>query len=133
MEIIQILSIVVSIAVLTLVLEAIRRRLLKERYALLWLFASGVLLIFSFWRQGLDVVAHVFGFYYPPAFLFLVGLGFLHLIALHFSVVISALTEKNKKLAQDLGIVREEVKRLKKGLQDRHNKIEEGRGTENKP
>jgi hypothetical protein len=91
--------------------------MLKERYALLWLFASASFLMLSFWRKLLDIVAHAFGFYYPPSFLFLAGFGFLHLIALHFSIVISRLSDKNKKLAQELGIIQERMKRMEEKVQ----------------
>lgn len=119
MDIIQILSIFAGLIILIFVIESIRRGILKERYALLWLIASLVFLTLSIWRGLLDIVAHAFGFYYPPSFLFLVGFGFLHLIALHFSIVISKLTEKNKKLAQELGIVKEEIKQIKSNIPNR--------------
>ena len=119
MEIVQILSIILSVSILLLVIESIRRGILKEKYALLWLFASVAILSMSIWRKLLHGIAYAFGFYYPPSFLFVVGLGFLHIIAIHFSIVISSLTDKNKKLAQELGIIQEEVKRLKDSIQER--------------
>ncbi len=118
MGLIQILSIAISISILILVIESIRRGILKEKYALLWLSASFVILALSIWRKLLDVVAFAFGFYYPPSFLFLIGLGFLHLMALHFSIVVSSFSDKNKKLAQELGILKEEIKQLKDSVQD---------------
>ncbi|MCK5512241.1 MAG: DUF2304 domain-containing protein [Thermodesulfovibrionia bacterium] len=117
MQLVQILSILISFTVLILVIEAIRRGLLKEKYALLWLFASIVIITLSVWRKLLDTVAFAFGFYYPPSFLFLIGLGFLLLIALHFSIIISTISERNKRLAQELGIVKTELKQIKRGVQ----------------
>ena len=117
MEIVQILSIILSVSILLLVIEAIRRGILKEKYALLWLFASIAILGMSIRRRLLDSLAYAFGFYYPPSFLFVIGLGFLHVIAIHFSIVISSLTDKNKKLAQELGIMQEEIKRLRDSMQ----------------
>ena len=114
MQFIQIISIAVSLIILITVIELIRRGVFKERYALLWLFSSIFLLLISFWRNLLHYLAGVFGFFYPPSFLFLVGLGFLLLISLHFSVVISNLSEKNKKLAQEYSIMKEELEQLKK-------------------
>ncbi len=96
MDILQILSITISLIILLSVLEFIRRGVFKEKYALLWLFASIVLILISFWRGLLDFFAGIFGFYYPPSFLFLLGLGFLLLITLHFSIVVSILSEKNE-------------------------------------
>jgi hypothetical protein len=112
MDILQILSITLSLVVLISVLELIRRGVFKEKYALLWLFASIVLLIISCLRELLDFTAGIFGFYYPPSFLFLLGLGFLLLITLHFTIVVSILSEKNKKLAQELGILKEKLEKI---------------------
>ncbi len=113
MQFIQIISITVSLIILFIVIELIRRGMFKEKYALLWLFFSILLLFISFWRNLLDYLAGIFGFYYPPSFLFLVGLGSLLLITLHFSVVISKHSEHNKKLAQEYSIMKEELKQLK--------------------
>jgi hypothetical protein len=114
MQLIQIVSITVSLTILIAVIEFIRRGAFKEKYALLWLFSSLVLLTISIWRSLLHKLAALFGFFYPPSFLFLLGLGFLLLITLHFSVVISNLTEKNKKLAQELSLIKDEIGQLKK-------------------
>ena len=113
MQLVQILSIAVSLIILISVIEFIRRGAFKEKYALLWLLASIVLLTISIWRNLLHYLAKIFGFFYPPSFLFLLGLGFLLLITLHFTVVISRLSEKNKKLAQELGLMKDEMEQLK--------------------
>ena len=112
MDVLKILSIVGSGTVLVLVVELIRRGRLKERYSLLWLFAGGVLLLFSSSRSILDYVSNMVGIYYPPSFLFLLAFLFLLLITLHFSVTISGLSEKNKRLAQELAILRQEMREL---------------------
>jgi hypothetical protein len=56
---------------LIVIVELIRRGQLKERYALLWLFAGIILLIFSLSRGLLEYVAALVGIYYPPSLLFL--------------------------------------------------------------
>jgi len=107
MDVIKILAIIGSAAVLITVVELIRKGWLKERYSLLWLFAGGILLLLSASRDLLEYVSHVVGIYYPPSFLFLLAFLFLLLISLHFSVVISGLSEKNKKLAQEIALLRQ--------------------------
>jgi hypothetical protein len=96
-------------SVLVVVIEMIRRGRLKERYSLLWLFASAILLILSVSRGLLEYVSFLVGIYYPPSFLFLLAFLFLLLITLHFSSVISGLSEKNKQLAQELALLRQEI------------------------
>jgi hypothetical protein len=110
MDLLKILAIVGSGTVLLLVIELIRRGRLKERYSLLWLFASGVLLVLSSSRDILKYISNVMGIYYPPSFLFLLAFLFLLLITLHFSVTISGLSEKNKRLAQELALLRQEMR-----------------------
>jgi hypothetical protein len=109
MDLIKIIAVLGSGSVLVVVIEMIRRGRLKEKYALLWLFASAILLVLSMSRGLLEYVSFLVGIYYPPSFLFLLAFLFLLLITLHFSSVISGLSEKNKQLAQELALLRQEI------------------------
>lgn len=111
MDIIQSVSTLVSLGLLLAIIELIRRNRLKEKYSLTWLFSSLVMLFFSLSRKSLEYVAILVGVYYPPSFIFVLGLFFLIIINVHFSMVISELFEKNKKLAQEIAIMKEEVKK----------------------
>ena len=113
MDIVKALAVVGSVTLLLLVFELIRRGRLKERYALLWLFSGVTLLLLSLYRGLLEFLARLVGIYYPPSLLFLIAFIFLLLITLHFSSVISGLAEKNKKLAQEVGLLRQAMDELK--------------------
>jgi hypothetical protein len=115
MDLLTVVAVVTSSAIIVVVAVLIRKGRLLERYAILWLLASLVLLVFSLWRGLLDIVAYFLGFYYPPAFLFLAGFVFLMLILLHFSIVISTLSKQNSDLAREVGLLRLELERLVKG------------------
>jgi hypothetical protein len=115
MDIVKVLAIAGNGMVLLAVIELIRRGRLKERYALLWLAASSVLLVLSVSRGLLEAIARLVGIFYPPSLLFIVAFVFLLLITLHFSAVISGISEKNKRLAQEIAILREEVAALRRG------------------
>ena len=110
---VQIVAIVVSIGLLGVVLELVRRRRLMERYALLWLACAVILLALSVWRNGLELFADAVGVAYAPSALFLVALGFILLLLLHFSLVISRLADQTKVLAQRLGLVQHELDELR--------------------
>jgi hypothetical protein len=107
MDLLNVVAMICSSAVFVFVIELIRRGRLKERYALLWLFASAVLIVFSSSRVVLEFVSRIVGIFYPPSFLFLLAFLFLLLITLHFSIVISGLSEKNKRLAQEIALLRQ--------------------------
>jgi len=82
-----------SFVLVLVVLELIRSRRLRERYALLWLVTGIALTILSAWREGLNTIAGWFGVRsYPPAVLFAVGLLFILAVLLHYSTVISRLS-----------------------------------------
>jgi hypothetical protein len=46
------------------------------------------------------------GIYYPPSFLFLIGMLFILLILIHFSITISKLYQMNKKIAQEMALLK---------------------------
>ena len=99
---IQIVAVVGAALLLFIVLELVRRRRLLERYALLWLLSSVVLLGLAVWRGVLEEIADAVGVAYPPNALFLIAFLFTLLLLLHFSVVISRLADQTKVLAQRL-------------------------------
>ena len=103
---IQIVAIITTLVFLVLVIDFIRRGLLKEKYAVLWLGFIVVTAILAIWKKLLDTIAMWLGVGYPPSLLFLVAFIFILLILLHYSVVISILTERNKVLAQEITLIR---------------------------
>lgn len=107
----QIVAIIGAALLLLVVLELVRRRRLLERYALLWLLSAIVLLGLASWRDGLEKVAQTIGVAYPPNALFLIGIGFILLLLLHFSSAVSRLSDQTKVLAQRLALLEERVRR----------------------
>ena len=101
---------IASFVLVLVVLELIRSRRLRERYALLWLATGVVLLVLSLWRGGLNTIASWFGVTgYPPAVLFAVGVLFILLVLLHYSTVISKLADQNVILAQRLALLEQRL------------------------
>jgi hypothetical protein len=100
-----------TLLLLLLVLELVRRRRLLERYALVWMAVTGLLIVLTLWSGLLTRVAAVIGIGYPPSALFLIAFGFVILLLLHFSVAVSRLTDQSKVLAQQLSLLEERVRR----------------------
>ena len=100
---------VLSLLLLILILELVRRRRFKERYALLWLATAGCGVIVGLFPGiivWLSKVMHVqfLTVFFVLAFLFLLGL------VLSFSIVISSLSEQNRELAQELALLANRLK-----------------------
>src|SRR4051812_15572563 len=105
---------VASLLLLIVVFELIRSRRLRERYALLWLLTGLVLLALSAWRGGLNTIAGWVGVEtYPPAVLFAVALLFVLAVLLHYSTVLSKVTDQNVILAQRVAMLELEVSELR--------------------
>ncbi len=105
----RIIAIVISGGLLLLILELVRRKRLMERYALLWLFSTLLLLVLSVWSGLLNSLASALGVSYPPSALFAVAFGVVLVLLVHFSLAVSNLSDQNKVLAQRLGILQRQV------------------------
>jgi hypothetical protein len=105
-------SVVASLAALVLlviILELIRSRRLQERYAVLWLITAVTMLVLAIWRDGLAQIADLAGIAYPPSALFVLVSLFILAVLLHYSTVISRLSDQNKILAQRLALLERDL------------------------
>ena len=106
---VSILATVASVVLLIAVLELVRRRRLREKYALLWILTAIVLLVLSVWRGAVSSIASALGVSYGPTVLFAVGALFVLVVLLHYSTVISALTDRTVSLAQRIAILEQRL------------------------
>jgi hypothetical protein len=115
---IQIVAIGATLVLLLVVLELVRRRRLLERYALVWLGSTLVLLGLGIWQGLLGTIADAIGVIYPPNALFVIAFGFVLLLLLHFSTAVSRLTDQTKVLAQRLALTEQRQAELEKRLEE---------------
>lgn len=115
---IQILAVVGSLGVLATIIHLLRGKKLREEYSLLWLAIGVGFLVLSLWRDLLTRISFSLGVAYPPAALFLILIMGAYMLLLHYALVISRLADKNRELAQELGLLRMEVERLRDAERD---------------
>jgi hypothetical protein len=99
--------VVFAVVAFAVIFELVRRRALMERYALLWLLAAVILVVLALWRGLLTSISRDLHIYTPVNALFAAGFVFVVALLLHFSIVISRLSEQNKLLAQRLALLDE--------------------------
>lgn len=116
---IEIIAIAVSVLIAAAIFELIRKGKLQERYSLLWFGATVILIVLSLWRELLERIAGMLGVFYAPSALFLIAAFFGMLLALHFTIVVSRLSEQNKKLAQEIGLLGQKFQELQSDLHER--------------
>ena len=101
------------IFLLLLSLELIRRRHLKEKYALLWLFSTLVMLLLSIFPKVIMDVAPLVRLHHLTLVV-LVAFFFLLLLCMNFSLSLSKLSENNKTLTQEYALLAQKVEMLEK-------------------
>jgi hypothetical protein len=111
---VEIAGALISLLLLIVVLELVRRRKLTEEYSLLWIGAALALLTLAFSRPVLHTTAAWLGIYYPPAILLLALVVLVFAALLYFSVVVSRQKQQIERLVEEVGILAAEVRDLRK-------------------
>lgn len=107
---------VVTFANLFLILELVRRRYLREKYAFLWLAVGLAIVSLSLARPLLDRFSLAIGITYGPTTLFLFSIMFLAGVAAHLSYEVSRLEEKTRKLAEEIALMKVERPATESGV-----------------
>ena len=92
----QILIIVVIILAMLYIVNHVRKKSIDFKYALLWL-------------KLLNVVAKAFGIASPVNMLFFFGFCLSIVVIFTLSIALSNLTDKVKKMAQEIAIIRKDM------------------------
>src|SRR4030042_58462 len=95
----------VSLFLFVITIGLIKKRVLKEEYSVIWIIAETVLFIFGAFPRILTFVAGLFGIYYLTA-IFIIAFLFLLVIAFYYSIILSRLSETNRALVQEIGLLK---------------------------
>ncbi len=107
---IQIVAITVSVILLVVVLELVRRRKLTEEYSFLWILGALVLLTLSIRRDALDMAAAWLGVHYPPMVLVMLLIVIVFVASLCFSVIVSRQRQQIERLIGETSILAAELR-----------------------
>ncbi len=103
--------IVAAVAVMAFTLELIRRRKLREEYALLWIAGSVAFLVFAAWPKLLFRIRDWLGVYYLTT-VFILGFTFLCLTIIGLSAALSSRADETCRLAQRLALLEKRLEDL---------------------
>jgi hypothetical protein len=107
------IGIVVSVLLLVIVLEFVRRKRLSEEYSFVWVVCALAVLGISLRRDLFDRTALWLGVYYPPSLLLLVLLVVVFVGSLTISVVLSRHRRQIERLIEDSAILSAELRELR--------------------
>ena len=103
---------VAAIIIFVFVLDLLRRGVLKEKYAVLWLFIAGVGLFFAVFPGLLDWVGARLGVGAPVNLLFFVLGVVLVLVSVQLSYELSRHEARIRRLAEEVALLRQQMDRF---------------------
>ena len=108
----NVIVLISAVVLMVFVLELVRRRKLREEYSWLWLLASTFYLLTALFPLFSRLIGGIIGTSNPATAFAFLGMQFLMLILIQYSVRLSQLTTQVKDLAQQLAILESEQKDL---------------------
>jgi hypothetical protein len=101
-------------AVLTalFVVELLRRGILREKFAALWLIVSVGVLVMAAFPRVVQWMADAVGVQVPANLLFFLTAVLLLLVSVQLSYEVSRLEARTRRLAEEVALLREEVRQL---------------------
>ena len=110
----QMVAALLALGMFLFAVDMVRRRKLKEEYSLLWIGVTAAMSLLAFWPGLLVRITTLVGAYNATSIILVFGLGFLTVVAVHYSIRLSDLTDRNKDLAQSVAILSMEIETLRK-------------------
>jgi hypothetical protein len=111
--IIQIVGLTSASLFMLYIFRLIVRGKLREEYSIVWILCTVILIVFSIWRRGLELISLALGVYYPPSLVFLAAIFAIIVFLVHLSVVISRLQSHIKSLTHEMAYLKQELAQLK--------------------
>jgi len=105
----QILGVIASVVTFVFVFSLLRKGVLREKYAVLWLFFSGAALFFSLVPQALYWLSRTIGVAEPVNLLFFVTVVMLILVAVQLSYELSRHEARIRRLAEEVALIKERL------------------------
>jgi hypothetical protein len=107
----QIIAIATALAFMFFIFRLIAKGKLREEYSFIWIICTALLLLFSIWRNGLDVIAKLLGIFYAPSLIFLAAIFAIVIFLVHLSVVNSKQHQQIKELTQEMALLKEKLQK----------------------
>jgi hypothetical protein len=107
-----VLTAVMALIFLGSVVELVRRRRLREKYAALWILVGLVVVPLGFFPTALNDVTRDLGVASAVSLVLFAGIMFLLLVCLHLSWESSRLEDETRVLAEEIALLRLRVDEL---------------------
>lgn len=124
------LRIVLLIAIIiyfVLILFYLKRKALELKYTLLWLFAGMIMLLMTIFPQISVIITMLLGFESNMNVLYTTCIGFIIMLLMMVTSIVSRQSNKIKTLIQEIAILKKEIRELQErcaGIEREENNID---------
>lgn len=101
----QLISVLTSICLLSVLFDLLRRKRLRERHIAWWFIGGFIALFFSIFPQALFSITHFLGFELPANLVFFAATTLLFLVSIQSSAELTQLEEKTRILAEKIALL----------------------------
>lgn len=128
-------GIAAALFVLVMVIYLLRRRRLRERHAVWWMFAGLLALIVGVFPDSLEHAARAVGIELPINLVFFVSITLLFLVSLQHSAELTKLESRTRDLAETIALLELKVRdlteqRAEESSEDEQSEPDETLGTD---
>jgi hypothetical protein len=120
---------VVALLLLALIFELLRRRQLREKYAVLWLVVGLVTLPLGFIPWSLDNVSSWLGVASGASLVLFLAVVFLLIVCIHLSWEASRLEDETRSLAEEVALIRAELREMRDRQGELEAEVEDARAS----
>ena len=106
-----ILGIIASTGIFLFTFEILRRGLIRERFAVVWISTAGVMLFFAVFNDSLVWVSRKLSFETPSNLLFFFSTILLISVSVQYSFELGKLEQQNRRMAIEIAIIKNEIKK----------------------
>jgi len=107
-----VLAAVASAFLFIFILWLLRKGILKEKYAVLWLLVTAFALLFTIFPNVLRWISDQLGVEIPANLLFFVGLVILVVVSIQLSYELSRHEARIRRLAEEIALMKEKIEKL---------------------
>ena len=113
-----VLGLLAALGATAFIVEMLRRCILREKFAVLWLLVSGALIVFAAFPALLRSLADLAGIAVPSNLLFLMAAVLLLLVSVQLSYEVSRLEARTRRLAEEVALLRHDLERSRQDSGD---------------
>ena len=107
---------ILSLVILFLVFDMLRRKKIREKYAALWLLVGLSMLVLAAFPRLLEIIARTLNVQVPSNLLFALSIVLALGVCLHLSWEISVVEDETRVLAEESAILRAQLASLEQRL-----------------